>query len=172
MSVCTENFGHGMPALQLRVAKVQGMVPLWLSPPSSSPVEGEKILGASRRGMTHHAPGLDSRVRGNDRRRCVPESDLGPAVSWAHRNAPLESHPSGRAEVRSRYGVDFSLPRWEGARGRGIRGGEVSLRAVLQAGRGEGAAIHGFVRSYGPTLRLLRRSTPRNDTLVLQERSS
>ena len=35
---------------------------------SPSPIKGEEIAGASRGGVIHHALGLDSRFRGNDRR--------------------------------------------------------------------------------------------------------
>jgi hypothetical protein len=42
------------------------MVRVCASPsPSSSPIKGEEISGASRRGMMNHALGLDSPFRGN-----------------------------------------------------------------------------------------------------------
>jgi len=45
---------------------------------------------------------------------------------------------------------------------------ELSLRAILHAQRGEGAAIYALFWTYRPTLKLLRRFASRNDTNAKQ----
>ena len=108
-------------------------------------------LEVSRRGVMNQVPGPVSRFRGNDRTgaaECCREFEGVPQFSF------------------------FSIPQEWGTKGVEKRMFSVSLRDILQAGRGEGAVISGDGGSVlalaSPPRDCFVTVIPRNDALVLE----